>query len=177
MSAAFYLIFGNGKISELLKQNYLKYDISWPSQGFVVQVTVTAVIFRVLFVPDVPLSLTSTEMWTESSGGKPYFLPEEFQAIKCLTQYRTNNIKDFNGPFTLAIFAAISSAILRRFQIARVTVLAISPRNGEALLRRQRSSETGGSTTSYPPNSNDWDLGCDMATARKQTLATKERLE
>ena len=154
MSAAFYLIFGNGKISELLQQNYLKYDISWPSQGFVVQVTVTAVIFRVLFVPDVPLSLTSTEMWTESSGGKPNVLPEEFQAIKCLTQCRTT--------FTLAIFAAISSAILRRFQIARVTVLAISPRNGEALLRRQRSSETGESTTSYPPNSNDWDLGCDM---------------
>ena len=51
---------------------------------------------------------------------KPYFIT--YIARKLFVEFRALVNPDHlmcNGPFTLAIFAAISAAILRRFQIAR----------------------------------------------------------
>ena len=66
----------------------------------------------------------SDEFWITKKKSLTPFLHKKllFQTVFCYLQFRT--APQYKGPFTLVIFAvilaAISSAILRRFQIARV---------------------------------------------------------
>ena len=62
----------------------------------------------------------SDEFWITKKKSLTPFLHKKllFQTVFCYLQFRT--APQYKGPFTLVILAAISSAMLRRFQIARV---------------------------------------------------------